>query len=157
MIATKEFKANAPKLMFDLQRAFALSRDDAAAIAGNTGHESGGFAQMLQGGYSPNTFEGGLNICQWSGSRNRLFRNFCAANHIGIFDVEAGARFLVKELSSTQAFVLPHVKAARTLYDKVAAFEQQFERAGKPAISSRYMWAVVARNLPPVNKGFIYG
>jgi len=153
---TPEFLSLAPKAMYDLRRAFNMKPEDAAAIVGNAGHESGGFKYYHQIGMDPNNPACGLGWFQWSGARHVAFKNYCELHGYAPMSPEASMHYLISELMGIYHYVLPPLQKAKTLYDKVAAFEKYYEAAGVPAISSRFLWADKALRLPVSVYGIIY-
>lgn len=123
---------------------FGLDVIEGAAIAGNTGHESGGYRFMQEIRPSVPGSAGGLGICQWTGPRRRAYVAFCSAKGLDPYSVEAGIAFLIHELETTEKRSLEAVRRPGTLEDKVKAFENAFERSGVKAYASRNKWAHLA-------------
>lgn len=144
------FRQFAPMIACDLMRELSISKMDADAINGNAGHESAGFSQLRQIGGGD-----GIGICQWSGARHYAYVNFCKGIGQTPLSIQAGVRFLIHELKTTEADALKAVKAAANLYAKTVAFERVFERAGVPALVSRYQWAELSASLPVAEKGLL--
>jgi hypothetical protein len=152
------FDKYAPMIIFDLKRDFQFSHNDACAVVGNAGHESGGFLELRQiasDGKPSDSVALGLGLFQWSGARHREFSNFCSANKLDTLSIRASSLFLRHELQTSYARVVDQVKHETTLLSKVSVFEIHYEGAGVPAISSRYLWAEYALKLPLAEKGLI--
>jgi len=135
------FTDKAPAIMRDLMAAFALGEDDAAAIVGNLGHESGGFKFLQEKKPLVPGSRGGWGWAQWTGPRRRAFEAWVAAKGLDPAGDEANLGFLVHELRTSEAKAIPAVKAARGLEAKVKAFEAAFERAGVKHYPSRIKYA----------------
>lgn len=138
------FQEKAPAVMGALIARFGLSVEEAAAIAGNTGHESGGYKQMQELRPVVAGSAGGLGIAQWTGPRRRAYTAFCAARSLDPRTVEGGIAFLLHELETTETRGLEAVRRPGSLEDKVKAFENAFERSGVKAYASRNKWARIA-------------
>lgn len=142
---TELFVKQAPRLMAMLMLDFGLSEEDAAAIMGNAGHESGGFRLMQElkprgGG------RGGLGIFQWTGPRRVAFEAWLKRNNTKATDFDASYAFLFRELKGAEKKAIEATKSAVGLYNKVVAFERAFERAAADAkhYDSRMAWAQLA-------------
>jgi hypothetical protein len=137
------FKSTAPHMMHDLMADFGLTAIEAAAIAGNAGHESGGFKFMQE--LKPVSGRGGLGFFQWTGPRRVRFESWCARKGYKVSSYEANYSFLFRELSGSEAGAIQKLKAAPAdLRSKVVAFEAAFERAGVKHYDSRVQWAQIA-------------
>jgi Phage tail lysozyme len=114
---------------------------DAAAVFGNAGHESGGLAKLQEIKPTVKGSRGGYGWFQWTGPRRRAFEAFCKAQGLKPQDDEANYRYLVEELRGAERPALAAMARAKTLYDKVVAFEMAFERAGVKHYPSRMAYA----------------
>jgi len=150
-MVTQTFTHYAPLIIHDLKKAFNFSQNDACAIVGNAGHESGGFDELHQ--LNDKNPGAGLGLFQWSGVRHEKFVAFCAAEKITPVEIRSSVLFLIHELATDYHSVVGQVKAEPSLMAKVAAFERFYEAAGVPALSSRYRWACAAQDLPLAAKG----
>jgi hypothetical protein len=145
------FAATVPRIVRDLMRDFpGITENDCFAICGNLGHESAGFTAFQEIKPTVAGSAGGWGWAQWTGmgktGRRRLFNEWCAAQ--GIKDLksyEANYGYLAHELKTSEAGAIKALKAASDLRAKVEAFEKVFERAGVPAMDSRYSWALRAK------------
>jgi hypothetical protein len=139
------FKAKAPVVMRDLMRDFpSLTVDDAAAIVGNLGHESGGFAKLQEIKPTVAGSRGGYGWAQWTGPRRRAYENWCKAKKLNPASDAANYGFLVEELRGPEKRAIPATVKAAGLAAKVKAFELAFERAGVKHYQSRNAWAQAA-------------
>lgn len=143
-IAEARFRSKVVTLMQRLIAAFALSPVDAAAIAGNLGHESRGFTAMQEEAPTVKGSKGGYGWAQWTGPRRRAFEAWCSKSGLDAASDEANIGFLVEELKTSEAGAIPAVKNSAGLENKVKAFEAHFERAGVKHYESRIQWANVA-------------
>jgi hypothetical protein len=134
----------APVFMKRLMRDFALSADDAAAIIGNAGHESGGFQSLQEKKPLVPGSRGGYGIMQWTGPRRKAFEAYCARNGLNPADMNANYKFLFVELQGPEGRVLGKLRAAQGLDAKVAVFSEGFLRPGIPHMASRRVWAARA-------------
>lgn len=140
------FDAKASQIMPRLMRDFGLSREQAAGIVGNLGHESGGFRfhqeqNPLGGG------RGGAGWAQWTGPRRRAFEAWAEKNGLDPKSDEASYGFLTQG-DPEFGKALRAVKQTSTPEDASVAFENSFERAGVKAYGSRFGFARRAMNLP---------
>ncbi len=135
------FENKAPKIMIDLMRDFGLDQYGAAAILGNLGHESAGFRFLQEIKPTVLGSKGGYGWAQWTGPRRNTYLAYCERNHLDPASDKANYAYLFVELSDLYKDAISGVKRADTLYDKVAAFEKVYERAGVKAYSSRMAWA----------------
>lgn len=140
----KTFRAKAPVAMRRLMREFSITRDDAAAIMGNAGHESGGLRTMQEIKPTVAGSRGGYGWFQWTGPRRRQFEAWCKGQGLKPSSDAANIGFIVQELRTTEAQALTALRKASTLDAKVVAFERAFERAGVKHYDSRKRWARIA-------------
>jgi hypothetical protein len=138
------FRRKAPGIMRKLIADFGLDVPSAAAILGNIGHECGGFRLMQELRPSVPGSRGGYGWCQWTGPRRRDFEAYCARNGKDMASDEANYAWLWVELSGSEKAAIPAVKRPGSLLEKVAAFEQKFERAGVKHYDKRLWWAQIA-------------
>lgn len=141
MTAIETFRSKAPWIMALLMRDFSLTVDEAAAIVGNLGHESGGFASLQEINPTVKGSKGGYGWPQWTGPRREAFRSYCERNGLAPASDEANYKYLFVELSGTYRNAIAAVKRAGSLPDKVKAFELAFERAGIKHYERRNEWA----------------
>jgi len=142
------FAERAPWIMENLQRDFGITREQAAGIVGNLGHESGGFRHFQELGSGPNT--GGRGWAQWTGPRRVAFLRWSRAHGLDPRSNEANYGFLRHELQTTEARSLAAVRRAGTAREATYAFERTFERAGVKAYSSRLRYTARALAAGPV-------
>ena len=135
------FKEWAPWIMEKLILDFSLSVDDAAAIVGNAGHESGGFKQLQELKPLVPGSKGGYGIMQWTGPRRREYESYCKRNRFDPSDMMTNYKFLFVELKGPEGKVLPKLKAAKSLDEKVEIFMKVFLRPGIPHLDQRKIWA----------------
>jgi len=125
------FAQKSPEIMSRLMKDFSLDAPMAAKIMGNIGHESMGFKAFNEIGGG-----GGIGWPQWTGSRNREFRAWSAANHLDVHSDEANYGFLKHELAGRYASSIAGLKAGGSL----EGFERSFEAAGVKAYGSRHAY-----------------
>lgn len=138
------FETNVVWMMKDIQRDFDLSVEDAAAIFGNAGHESGGFKSLQEKKPLVPGSRGGYGIMQWTGPRRRDYEAYCKRNNLDPADMKSNYKFLFVELKGPEGKVLPKLRAAKTLDEKVEVFMKGFLRPGIPHLQSRKIWAARA-------------
>lgn len=144
MTAIDTFKAKAPGVMQLLMADFGLNELSAAAIVGNLGHESNGFATLQEIKPVVKGSRGGYGWAQWTGPRRREYEAYCKRNDLDPASDKANYGFLFVELSGTEKKGIAAVKAATGLDEKVEAFEKAFLRAGVKHYPSRKEWALRA-------------
>jgi len=130
-----------PYFMDKLREDFSLSILDAAAIIGNAGHESGGFKSLQEIKPLVPGSKGGYGIMQWTGPRRRDYEAYCKRNGLNPADMEVNYKFLFVELKGPEGRILPKLKSAKTLNEKVEIFMKGFLRPGIPHLDSRKIWA----------------
>lgn len=137
------FRTLAPRIMRDLmaEARFGFSRDDAAAIVGNLGHETLGFTKMQEMAPTVRGSRGGYGWAQWTGPRRVAFEHWCAGKGVSPDSYEGNYSFLYRELAMGYTKAVAAVKAAVTLKDKVIAFEKVYEGAGVKSYPSRLKYA----------------
>jgi hypothetical protein len=123
------FEQKAPSIMRRLMADFALDTDSAAAIVGNLGHESAGFKFLQEIKPLVPGSKGGYGWAQWTGPRRRAYEGYCKSHNLDPASDAANYGYLAYELHATETSAIPAVKRAKTLHDKVIAFELAFERA----------------------------
>lgn len=143
--AEKNFREVAPPFMDLLIDDFPqLDKYDAAAVFGNAGHESLGFTKLQEIKPTVPRSRGGFGWFQWTASRRVAYEAYCRRNGKDPAAPASNYAWLFIELTTTEARALDALKAARTLKDKVKAFELSFERAGVKHYPSRNQWALIA-------------
>ena len=135
------FNKWAPVFMAKLMSDFDLSLEDAAAIIGNAGHESGGFKSLQEITPMVAGSRGGYGIMQWTGPRRREYEAYCRRNKLSPSDMDTNYAFLFTELKGPEGKVIPALKAAVGLDKKVEVFSKIFLRPGIPHMDSRKVWA----------------
>lgn len=135
------FETKAPWIMNLLRADFNLSIEEAAAVLGNLGHESGGFVYYQEIKPTVAGSRGGAGWPQWTGPRRVAFEAYCKRNGLDPKSDRANYGYLFVELTTTEKAAIPAVKAASGLEAKVRAFEAKFERAGVKHYDSRYAYA----------------
>lgn len=141
---TAQFRADAPKAMLTLMAEFQFTRDDAAAIMGNAGHESLGFSTLQEIKPTVAGSRGGWGWFQWTGPRRRAFESWAAGRKLDPAGYAANLGFLLTELRGAEKAAVKATKSAKGLQAKVEAFERSFERAGVKHYPSRLKWAQIA-------------
>lgn len=136
-----KFDRLVPSLTRRLVADLAITQLDAFAILGNLGHESAGFEKLQEIKPVVKGSRGGYGWAQWTGQRRRAYEAWCKQWGLNVASDEANYGFLIYELKTSEAKALPRLRAAKTLYDKVVAFELAYERAGVKHYDSRHRWA----------------
>lgn len=140
-----EFQSITPKLTKDLQRDFpGLTKEDAAAIIGNLGEESGGFTKMQEaGGRGP-----GRGWAQWTSPDRKAKFLANVQKHGGdLANYDANYETLRDELKGQYAGALKEMMAAQGLENKTRVFMRKFENPGVPAFDVRMRYAQRAMNV----------
>lgn len=141
----RTFREIAPPFMDLLIQDFPqLGRLDAAAVFGNFGHESAGFTKLQEIAPTVRGSRGGYGWPQWTGPRRRAYEAYCLRNGKDPAAPASNYAYVFVELSGPEARALDALVAARTLPDKVKAFELAYERAGIKHYASRNQWALIA-------------
>lgn len=140
------FKKMAPVLMRKLMRDFDLDKVSAAAVAGNLGHESGGFQQLQEKKPLVPGSRGGYGLPQWTGPRRRAYEAYCKRTGKDPAAFESNYAYLFLELKGIEGNergVIEKLKRAQGLEGKVKAFELAFLRASPKYkhYPSRNTWA----------------
>lgn len=143
--AGSSFPQQAPMVMARLMKDFNLTKQQAAGIVGNLGHESGGFKQLQelnpQGGG-----KGGFGWAQWTGPRRTAFLENAKSLGLDPKSPEANYSFLSKELRTTESKSLAAVRGQTTEHGSMMAFEGAYERAGIKHYESRDKYTDIALN-----------
>lgn len=135
------FTDKSPWIINLLRADFGLTVEEAVAILGNIGHESGGFKHFQEIKPTVPGSRGGFGWCQWTGPRRVAFEAYCKRNKLDPFSDKANYGYLFMELKGSEKAAIPALKKAVGLQAKVSAFERQFERAGVINMPSRMRWA----------------
>ena len=127
-------------IMSNLMKDFGLTKEQAAGIVGNLGHECGGLSEMQErnpvgGG------RGGLGWAQWTGERRVAFESYCKQQGLDPFSDKANYGFLKKELSGEYRRAINAVKQTSDTKSSMMAFEKQYEAAGIKHYESRQQYA----------------
>ena len=125
---------------------YGLTREQAAGVLGNLGHESAGFTAYHEGGKVSN--RGGVGWAQWTGSRRRDFERWTSEHGLDPRSDEASWRYLTEGDPETPGAIAA-VKKETTRRGATRAFERNFERAGIKAYGSRDKFADRAYELGP--------
>lgn len=141
--AISTFVSIAPTYMGLFMSDFDASKEDAAAVFGNFGHESAGFTKLQEVKPIVPGSAGGWGWAQWTGSRRRAAEAYWNRNGMDPSSPEANYKWMWNELHGSEKGALAKLKSAKTLKDKVIAFEQAYERAHKDYkhYDSRLEWA----------------
>ena len=142
--AEELFRAVAPEYMRLFMQDFSASDLDAAAVFGNFGYECLGFTKLQEIKPTVAGSRGGYGWAQWTGDRRHTFEAYCKRNDLDPSTPLANYKFLFVELIGTEKGALAKLKAAKTLGEKVIAFEAAYERAGVKAYPKRQQWAAIA-------------
>lgn len=77
------------------------------------------------------SYDGGYGLCQWTGTRNRLLKNWCSENGYSADTLEGQLRFLQYELENTRSKTLTYLQnvenSAAGAYDAAYYFCYNFE------------------------------
>lgn len=139
------FREIAPAFMQLLLEDFpTLDKLDAAAVFGNFGHESNGFTSLQESKPTVPNSRGGYGWAQWTGPRRRAYEAYCLRNGKDSAAPASNYAYVFVELSGPEAHAIGALTDAKTLYQKVKAFELAFERAGVKHYASRNQWALIA-------------
>lgn len=133
------FTQKSPGIMKRLMDDFGLTREQAAGVMGNLGHESGGLNVMQE--RNPTAGRGGWGWAQWTGPRRRAFEAWAAANGLDPSSDEANYGFLRHELRTSHRRAVNAVKQAGSVEEATVAFELAYEQAGIKNYPSRNKWA----------------
>lgn len=137
-----DFERKVPKFMHLLMQDFPVfSVLDAAAVFGNGGHESGGLQPVNEKSPTVPGSRGGWGWFQWTGDRRVAFEAYCRRNGLDVSSDMAQYKWLFLELKGPEKRAIAKTVAAKTLYQKVVAFELGFERAGVKHYDARNEWA----------------
>ncbi len=150
----KTFGQKAPGIMKNLMTDFGLTKEQAAGIVANLGHESAGFTAYqeknpLGGG------RGGAGWAQWTGPRRRQFEAWAARNGLDPRSDAASYGFLKHELQTSEAGSLAAVRRQSSAHGSMVAFENSFERAGVKNWGSRQRYLNQAMGLDLNSAGTI--
>ncbi|MHC2552315.1 hypothetical protein ACVJ6Q_003610 [Bradyrhizobium elkanii] len=148
------FGSKAPAVMQRLMDDFGFTKEQAAGVLGNLGHESGGFNIWQE--KNPRAGRGGWGWAQWTGSRRRAFEAYCEQNGLDPKSDAANYGFLKQELMTTHKDAVNAVKGTSSAGDAMRAFEGTFEKAGVKNYGSRMDYtnqALAAFNNPGFTTG----
>ena len=136
-------KQKAGNLVLKLQKDLGLTKTQAAAVAGNFMHESGGFKHMQE--ISPTAGRGGYGWAQWTGPRRKNFEAYVAANGLDARSDEANYGFFIHEISNDPYEKAQFQKWKETPYESVDSaamgFDKYYERSGVKSYESRIEYA----------------
>jgi hypothetical protein len=137
-IGGSSFDQKAPGVMKRLMEDFGFTKEQAAGVVGNLGHESGGFTEMQE--KNPTRGRGGWGWAQWTGPRRKAFEAWTAEKGLDPASDEANYGFLKRELETTHKSVVGAVKGTKTSSEAMQIFEDGYEGAGIKHYGSRQRW-----------------
>jgi hypothetical protein len=141
----EHFRSTAPMYMRLLLADFPqLAVEDAAAVFGNAGHESRGLTDDQEDAPTVRGSRGGANWMQWTGPRRKALEAYCKRNNLDPNSDIAAYKWLFLELKGSERGAIAALLKAKTLDDKVVAFEKAFLRAGVKHYPERKRWARIA-------------
>lgn len=137
---------------FDFLGGQPMSREQAAGVIGNFGAESMGNPAITQGGWGSASMSndemmrvsgGGkaIGLAQWDGNRRKNLARFAKDNGGHWSDLQIQLEFLKHELETSEASMLKSkgfTDAGKDVKHYVTAFQEAFERAGKPNYPARF-------------------
>lgn len=141
------FVAKAPTWMALFMQDFDCDDESAAAVFGNFGHETLGFTKMQEIKPLVPGSKGGYGWPMWTGPRRTAYFNYCNRNGYKPNEDLPNYKYVYVELKFTwEKKAIPALKAAKGLYNKVVAFEREYERAhpDHKGYPSRMKWAQIA-------------
>lgn len=137
------FRAKAPGIMRRLMADLQIGEEDAAAMLGNFGVETGGFSLLYEVG-KPRARQG-FGWAQWTGSRRDDFERWAAQKGLDPESDEANYGFLLHELTNTwEKRALPALRAAVGIEAKTLSFMKLYERPGTSHADRRVAMARAA-------------
>jgi hypothetical protein len=142
----ESFDSQAPALMSRLQSDFGLTREQAAGILGNLGHESAGLQAGIQE-RGVTRGRGGLGWAQWTGPRRRSFEAYLERTGQSATDPEANYGFMKEELNTTHKRSLIELKKTNDVQSAMMVFEKHYEAAGVKHYEGRMRYAQRAMDL----------
>lgn len=126
------------RLVGDISDALGLTDVQAAGIAGNFDHETGGFKFMQELKPVVPGSKGGLGFAQWTGPRRKAFESWAKENNLDTNTYEANFGFFIHEVQNTnEGRFLEDLQEAETVEDSTRIFSEQYLRPGKPMMKSR--------------------
>lgn len=155
-MAGKTFDAKAPGIMANLMKDLNLSKEQAAGILGNLGHESAGMT-AYQEGNPRGGGRGGAGWAQWTGPRRRAFEAWSASKGLDPRSDDANYGFLKHELGTTHKGALASLRRQNTVDGATVDFERTYEAAGVKHYGSRLGYARKAFNGPSAPSQVIGG
>lgn len=145
MTPEQNFRLKAPVLMQRLLQVIPQWQIlDAAADAGNAGHESNGLMWLQELGPAVAGSAGGYGWYQWTGRRRREYFAWCKERGLDPAGDEANIGFHIFELTGAERVAIAATTRGLNLEAKVRAFEASYERAGVKHYASRERWARIA-------------
>lgn len=135
------FDQKAPQVLERLMADHGLTREQAAGIVGNLGHESGGFKHYQELAPTVPGSRGGAGWAQWTGPRRVAFEKWAAEKGLDPKSDEASYGFLTQGEPEEWNRALAAVKQHNTIDGATRAFENTYERSGVKAYGSRLSFA----------------
>ena len=141
------FNEQAPEVMNKLMKDFNLTKEQAAGIVGNLGHESAGLQAGIQEKNPLGGGRGGLGWAQWTGTRRKAFEAYLKETGQDASDPNANYGFLKRELETTHKGALKAVQNTTDTRGSMVAFEKHYEAAGVKHYESRQQYADAAAKM----------
>ena len=141
------FNEQAPEVMNKLMKDFNLTKEQAAGIVGNLGHESAGLQAGIQEKNPLGGGRGGLGWAQWTGTRRKAFEAYLKETGQDASDPNANYGFLKRELETTHKGALKAVQNTTDTRGSMVAFEKHYEAAGVKHYESRQQYADTAAKM----------
>lgn len=139
----KTFAEKAPGIMKNLMKDFGLTKDQAAGLVGNLGHESGGF-NSLQEKHPIGNGPGGYGWAQWTGPRRQQYFEWAKEHKLDPASDAANYGFLKHELQTDYKGTIAALKNTKNRADATSSVERTYEGAGIVNMASRDRYADLA-------------
>ncbi|MBS1058220.1 phage tail tip lysozyme [Gluconobacter kondonii] len=140
--------SDAQAITDNLRSKFGLNNQQIAGVLGNLQQESGLSPDINQGGTKGNPSSNmaddnanGWGLAQWGGSRKQGELDYAQQHSLSPGSLQANLGFMDQELEGPYSKTISDIKGTSNIQDAAKIWDQDYEQASDPEMSSRDQYA----------------